>query len=144
MAHFLVIDIFERRGGNVINRQNHVEGKIMKKKIWISIILFSAIITMTPGVHQGVLANEIIGCSSEVEGSYVVFGIVGTKMLLGSTLTFNNDGSFTISGLEETGSYTVVVENFYLNATLSVIDETIIHHFSMFLISSCRKTIKYL
>jgi hypothetical protein len=31
MAHFLVIDIFERRGGNVINRQNHVEGKIMKK-----------------------------------------------------------------------------------------------------------------
>jgi hypothetical protein len=65
-----------------------VEGKIMKKKIWISIILFSAIITMTPGVHQGVLANEIIGCSSEVEGSYVVFGIVGTKMLLGSTLTF--------------------------------------------------------
>jgi len=103
-----------------------------QKKIWISIILFSAIITMTPGVHQGVLANEIIGCSSEVEGSYVVFGIVGTKMLLGSTLTFNNDGSFTISGLEETGSYTVVVENFYLNATLSVIDETIIHHFSMF------------
>jgi hypothetical protein len=143
MAHFLGIDIFERRGGNVINRQNHLEEKIMKKKIWISIILFSAIITMAPEVPQGVLANETIGCFSEVEDSYVVFGIVGTKMLLGSTLTFNNDGSFTISGLEETGSYTVVVENFYLNATLSVIDETIIHHFSMFLFNQILLCVGY-
>ena len=107
----------------------------MKKKICVPMFLI-IVIAVCPFFYQATsFAEKTVGCDQVENGKFVVFGSIGTNLLLGSRLFFNDDESFEISSMEGTGLYTVVSENLYMEATLDDLDASLTYHFKIFLIN---------